>query len=283
MLPSRDRQLAAFERWLEERITFLTDHPRDPITCPTIQPLAPPETTPCKVPARKKHELRRPVSEAGNPESGRFLAWLQSEHYATYTGIRQSHIDDYLSSGPSTRHAIRTFIAWLVASREIAKIQVPHREAQSTPILTQATRISHNRTGLTAGDLPTTDRMAALILLLYANPVGKIAALKATAIEARPDGLYLHLGSVPALLPSQVAETFWNYLQHRPNQKPPTRTVRGSSPAPCPATTLIQRACSKGFETETSTSTASETPLSPTSPDNSIPLRWQNPLVTAAR
>jgi hypothetical protein len=58
-------------------------------------------------------------------ESVRFLAWLLAEHDATYTVIRQSHLDDYLASGPSIRHAINTFIAWLVTSREIAKVRVP--------------------------------------------------------------------------------------------------------------------------------------------------------------
>lgn len=219
MLPPRDRHLAAFERWLDERIRSLADH-RD------IQ-------SPIERFGRWHHLKRlRAKSLPGKnmnfavrsakqeiTESGRFLAWLQSEHHSTCTSIRQSHIDDYLSSGPSTRHAIGTFIVWLVASREIAKVRVPRREAQSAPILTQAARISHIRTCLTAGEIPAADRVAALILLLYAHPVGKIAALKATAIEARPDGLYLRLGSVPALLPSQVSETFWDYLQNRPNQQ----------------------------------------------------------------
>ena len=56
-------------------------------------------------------------------------------------------------------------------------------------------------------------------MLPYAQPIGKIAALKTTAIQARPDGLYLYLRSVPALLPAQAADTFWEYVQHRPNQQ----------------------------------------------------------------
>lgn len=219
MLPPRDRQLAAFERWLEMRIASLADH---------FDIQAPIERF------GRWHHLKRlrakslpgknmnfAVRSAKQEitESGRFLAWLESEHDVTFKGIRQSHIDDYLSSGPSTRHTMRTFIVWLVTSHEIATVQVPRREAQSTPILTQAARIRHIRVCLTAGEMPPADRVAALILLLYAHPVGKIAALKATTIEARPDGLYLHLGSEPVLLPSQVTETFWNYVQHRPNQQ----------------------------------------------------------------
>jgi hypothetical protein len=74
--------------------------------------------------------------------------------------------------------------------------------------------------------MPAADRVAALILLLYAHPVGKIAALKTSALEARPDGLYLRLGSVPALLPAQVAATFWDYVHNRPTQQ----TVNTDSP-----------------------------------------------------
>ena len=226
MLPPRDRQLAAFERWLEERIVSLADHREIQGPIERFGRWHHLKRLRAKSLPGKNMNFAVRSAKQEITESGRFLAWLLSEHDTTYTDIRQSHLDDYLASGPSTRHAINTFIASLVTSREIAKVRVPRREARSTPILTQAARIDHIRACLTAGEMPAADRVAALILLLYAHPVGKIAALKTSALEAQPDGLYLRLGSVPALLPAQVAATFWDYVHNRPNQQ----TVNTDSP-----------------------------------------------------
>jgi hypothetical protein len=64
-----------------------------------------------------------------------------------------------------------------------------------------------------------TFRVAGLILLLFGQPVGKIAALKCSDLQALPDGLHLSLGNIPVLVPAQIAPMFWEHLQHRPNQQ----------------------------------------------------------------
>jgi hypothetical protein len=109
MLPDRDRQLAAFEGWLATRIHDLAETPH-------IQALI-------ERFARWHHLKRlRAMASPGKSlnttvrsakqeitETGKFLVWLMTDHGLAVHGLRQGHLNQYLSDGPSTRYAIRTF------------------------------------------------------------------------------------------------------------------------------------------------------------------------------
>ncbi len=219
MLPDRDRQLAAFEQWLATRIQDLT-------ATPNIQ-------APIERFARWHHLKRlRQMASPGKSlntavrsakqeitETGKFLAWLHAEHGLTIHGLRQAHLNQYLSEGPSTRYAIRTFIVWLIKNKEIARLEIPHRYAATKPLITQQQRIELIRQCIESNETPLTFRVAALILLLFGQPIGKIAALKCADLQALPEGLHLGLGNIPVLVPAQIAPMFWEHLHHRPNQQ----------------------------------------------------------------
>ena len=219
MLPERDRHLAAFERWLDTRLEHLGGIAN--VERPVGQ-------------FARWHHLRRlrKMSEPGKDlkpatrsakqeitEAGKFVTWLHEQHQIDLPDCRQAHIDDYLSSGPSTRNHIRTFIVWHLKAGTVAKLTVPHRYGEHKPLITQARRIELIRTCMTATGIAKSSRVAGLILLLYAQPITKIAALKISDLIARPDGIYLALGESPAQIPAQVSELFWDYLRDRPNQR----------------------------------------------------------------
>lgn len=232
MLPDRDRQLAAFERWLAIRIEDLA-------ATPQVQ-------SPIETFARWHHlkRLRAMTGQGRNlntavrsakqeiTESGKFLTWLAATHGLAVRGIGQAHLNEYLANGPSTRYAIRTFIVWLIKNKEIAKVVMPYRHAVTKPLITQQRRIELIRHCMESGEKAPAFRIAALILLLFGQPVGKIAALKCSDLQALPDGLHLSLGTIPVLVPAQIASFFWDYLADRPNQQ----TGNGASPWLFPGT-----------------------------------------------
>jgi hypothetical protein len=219
MLPDRDRQLAAFERWLTLRIEDLS-------ATPQIQ-------SPLETFARWHHlkRLRAMTGQQKNlntavrsakqeiTETGKFLTWLAATHGLAAAGIGQAHINEYLADGPSTRYAIRTFIVWLIKNKEIGRLEIPHRYALTKPLITQQQRLALIRHCIESTASPLGLRVAGLILLLFGQPVGKIAALKCLDLQALPDGLHLNLGTVPVPVPEQIAPMFWDYLNHRPNQQ----------------------------------------------------------------
>lgn len=219
MLPDRHRQLAAFEQWLAVRVQDLagTPHIQAPIErfarwhhLKRLRALAGPGKTLNTAVRSAKQEIT---------ESGKFLLWLGTDHGLAIAGIRQAHVNEYLAAGPSTRYAIRTFIVWLIKNKEIARLDIPHRYAATKPMITQHRRIELIRRCVESNEAPLTFRVAALILLLFGQPVGKIAALKCSDLQALPDGLHLNLGNIPVLVPAQIAPMFWEHLHHRPNQQ----------------------------------------------------------------
>ena len=219
ILPERNGDIATLERWIEERLSSLADMPqiRDPLGR-----------------FARWHHLGRLRQRSGSgidlnyairsakqeiTESGRFLKWLYDTHQLTASGIRQAHVDEWLSEGPSTRHRIRTFIVWLIEIGQIDTVTVPPRTAKTSPMLDQPTRMRHVRRCLNDTRMPTADRLASLILLLYGHPIGKIAGLRTASIQTKPDGLYLRLGPTPARMPDPMATIAWEHLHARANQQ----------------------------------------------------------------
>lgn len=105
MLPDRDRQLAAFERWLATRILDLagTPHIQSPIErfarwhhLKRLRTMASPGKSLNTAVRSAKQEIT---------ESGKFLTWLEADHGLTIAGLRQAHLNEYLTTGPSTRYA----------------------------------------------------------------------------------------------------------------------------------------------------------------------------------
>lgn len=152
-------------------------------------------------------------------EAGKFVTWLHEQHQIDLPDCCQVHIEDYLSSGPSTRHAIRIFIVWHLKAGTVSRLAVPHRNSEHKTLITHARRLELIYHCVNATGASKSSRVAGLILLPYAQPIIKIAGLKTTDLITRPDGLYLANGESPALIPEQISELFWDYLRDRPNQQ----------------------------------------------------------------
>lgn len=219
VLPYRDRQLAKFERWLETRLRELSVRPdiQSPVeTFARWHHLKRLRTLASEGPIRNTsiNSAKQEITAAGS-----FLAWLEAEYGLTSAETRQEHLDEYLSTGPSTRFRLRNFIVWLNKKKNIPRIEVPHRSTSAKPMMTQVQRLDLIGRCMSAESGSLTARVAALLLLLYAQPVGKIAALRCEDLETLPDGLHLRLGNLPVLVPSQFAPVLWQHLSDRQNQQ----------------------------------------------------------------
>ena len=170
-------------------------------------------------------------------ETGKFLKWLYAEHGLAMQGLRQAHLNQYLGEGPTTRYAIRTFLVWQIKNKEIGRLEIPHRYAATKPLITQQQRLDLIRQCIESTGAPLSFRVAGLILLLFGQPVGKIAALQCVDLQALPEGLHLSLGNIPVLVPAQIAPMFWDHYTTGPTNRLATRGAGGSSPGPCPANT----------------------------------------------
>lgn len=218
LLPNRDHYLALFERWLDNKLADVDD-------ADIIRPVES---------FARWHHLRRirslsaerptrgPVHSAKQEitETIKFLTWLKLTHGRTVNSCVQTDVDAWLAAGPTTRHAIRTFFVWAVKNRTCTNITIGFRQAKTVPVLTQGQRLAMLKACLTDNIDTMPYRVAATFLLLYAQPVVKIAAMKSTDVILTPDGLRLSLGEGdPAPVPEPFAALLTEHLAARPNMR----------------------------------------------------------------
>jgi hypothetical protein len=216
VLPCRDKYVAYFEKWIDDKLASVSD--------PEIsQPIKQFATW---------HHLRRinELSLDGQPtrgpvhaskqditESLKFLQWLRAAHGRTIANCTQQDVDQWIASGPTTRHAIRTFLVWCKKMRINRSVTLGFREAKTVRSLTQDQRLAWIRELLTGESESLPYRVAATLLLLYAQPLVRIAALPMTKVIVAPDGLSLALGVTPSPVPEPFAAMLRSHINSRPN------------------------------------------------------------------
>ena len=158
-------------------------------------------------------------------ETIKFLTWLYETHHRNASTCRQQDVDEWLATGPTTRYHVRAFFAWAKRSRINTAVQVQSRQTQSVPLLTQEQRLAWIKE-LLGGDVESFPyRVAGTLLLLYAQPLVKIAALQTTAIVLTPHETRISLGAEPVPVPEPFAGMLKDHLRNRPN----LRTAGGTA------------------------------------------------------
>jgi DNA-directed RNA polymerase specialized sigma24 family protein len=227
LLPSRDEHLAAFELWLAAKL--------DAIDSPAVRGSVEQFAT--------WHHLRRLRSESkpGQSTDGpkraakqeitetiKFLTWLEQTHDRTASTCSQHDVDDYLAWGPTTRHLVRTFFVWAKRSKINTTVTIEHRQAKTTPTITQDQRLAWLKELLTGDSESLPYRIAGILLLLYAQPLTKIASLQATAVTRVGGETRIALGKEPTPVPEPFASQLHHHIYNRPNQ----RTTGGAVATP---------------------------------------------------
>ncbi len=231
ILPDRGNpRLARFQTWLENRLDTLADRP-DVRTA--LEQFA------------RWHHLRRihgnrirnmdnatRTAKQEITEAGKFLIWLSENHHVTVDALTQAHVDEYFSTGTTTRMAARNFLQWRAKTGIGKRYHLKYREARQTPLASSHERFTLIRTVLESEAVVLNNRIAALMLLLYALPVRRIAEMRTEQVEVTPTGISLHLGEHPAPVPEPLLPLFHEYLTSRANQ----RTTNNQSPWLFPGT-----------------------------------------------
>lgn len=144
----------------------------------------------------------RQLETTGGLKQGTFLAAKQSTTMAIgfldYLKGRghgpgdctQSDVDAWLAGGPTTRSLARGFVRWASQRGHLPAVEFPYRTARSTPVISQAQRLDHLR-ALTdpAARMPAAERVAALFLLLYGQPLTRITRMRLDQIHDAEDTL----------------------------------------------------------------------------------------------
>ena len=175
-----------------------------------------PAQEPCPA-CQSREQARVHLAKQEITEVGRLLAWLH-EHDTTLADCTQAHLDRWITTGPSTRSLVRPFLAWARHHRLApTDVELARRHARTTPTVTDETRFGWLRRCLVGEADTLAYRVAAVLLLLYAQPLVRVASLRRHQILATPDGSALLLGDEPAAVPHPFSGLLEQHLEHLPN------------------------------------------------------------------
>lgn len=136
------------------------------------------------------------------------LEWLTTRHLTLAT-CRQDHLDQWLTSDHVTgRREAGHFVRWAIATRQTRRdLHFPAlRWVGPTGAINAEHRWSVARRLLHDDTLKPEDRVAGLLLLLYAQRPAIISRLTIDQVERQDTGtVLLHLGSAPVVLPEPLA------------------------------------------------------------------------------
>ena len=222
-LPDLDRQLLDFEAWLTRRLHGLAEHPHERLlrqfglwhqlprmrTKAALAPLTPP--------ARTYAQLEFIHATA-------FCTWL-AEHHHRPTELAQLDLDRYYTALKiGHRQSLRGFLNWAMTSHNLPTLTFARTRFTTGEALTQTRRLDllrhlvtdHDDGDRDGDDRPLRMRVAACVLLLYAQPVTRIMTLTIDDIADDDGAMTLRLGDPPAPVPEPFAALVRRLLAQRP-------------------------------------------------------------------
>ena len=221
LLPYRDPAIARFERWIDTKLETI-----DPSTRRPVERFA------------KWHHLRhiRKIAIDGISsqaavhnakqeitEALKFVLWLTSERHHTLRTCSQADINLWLATGPTTRSVIRTFIVFASKERLSPALTVPHRQGRTSRNITHEERLTWITRCLDEEPSTLPVRAAALLLLLYAQPLIRVATLPLTAIDDDGQAMHVRFDTIRVYVPDPFASILREHLTNRAPAR--TRTI----------------------------------------------------------
>ncbi|MFE7835943.1 hypothetical protein ACFU53_07750 [Streptomyces sp. NPDC057474] len=225
VLPAIDKQICSFERWLLGHLADITD----PEHAQLVRRFATWEVLP-KLRTRAEKKPLTPASRryAGDQvkHATAFPGWLSERGLALPT-CRQTDIDAWhVEHNEHGRNTIRAFLLWCIASKLTRRFRLPAAVIRQASPLPQHERVDLLGRVLTDHDLPLRPRVAAAIVLLYAQPLSRVVRLTIDDVIHDDDQVLLRLGEPPTPVPAPVADLLLSWIPNRDNMN--TATNRDS-------------------------------------------------------
>jgi hypothetical protein len=215
LLPARDAELLKFEQWSAAQLD-------------RIQPREDRQALATYVAWHHHRRLARHLADGTLKPSAwgtarqqvraaaAFLTWLRSRG-TTLAGCDQHDVDEWFANGPSTRVFARRFITFAVQRRICRPLRVPVPQHGQPSALPHHERIAVIRRLFTDDNLATVDRVAGLLVLLYAQPVARISRLPVEAVTVTDQRVWLRIAAEQLPLPEPLADLMTRLLAQRRN------------------------------------------------------------------
>lgn len=134
-------------------------------------------------------------------------------HGCSLTTFPQRELDAYLTGSPSQRDALAAFTRWLRQNRK-SRLHVEHRKHQLAGARFESDhRWRMARRFLQDKQISPSDRVGALLVLLYGMHLTRILAIERTQVDVGPAQVTLNIGKEPIELPDALGEAVTDLLK----------------------------------------------------------------------
>ncbi|MCB0910074.1 MAG: site-specific integrase [Propionibacteriaceae bacterium] len=213
-LPDYDHYLDRFERWLPGWLDTIPDpdhrqiltryakwhvhrHLRNAATDDTIGPY-------------REQTARRQLRVAAA-----FLTDLQAAG-RPLERCTQAHLDAWLATATcADKTTARDFLSWTIRTRIAPRLRLPPVKDNPATVISQQHRLEILRRILTDAAIPTVDRVVATLILLYAQRLQRILALRLGDITDGAEGLTINLTGTAVDVPAPFDELIRAHLVER--------------------------------------------------------------------
>ncbi|MFJ1569875.1 hypothetical protein ACIOG8_37665 [Streptomyces erythrochromogenes] len=217
VLPHRDRHLLLFERRLPEWLDTIADAEHRQLlnrfaTWHLLRKL--------RATAAKRPLGPGAVKTARTQliQAAAFLVWL-AERDRAVGECTQTDLDAWFAQDATARRVVQAFLRWSMDHQVMPRLKAPTIRTENPAPISQHHRIALIRKIMTSDDLPLMERIAAALILLYAQPVRRLVRLTVHDVQRDGDQVALLLGDPPTPVPEPFAELLFGYIRDgRPNR-----------------------------------------------------------------
>ncbi|MDQ3717167.1 MAG: hypothetical protein M3381_14335 [Actinomycetota bacterium] len=149
---------------------------------------------------------RTAINHARNQVLGatRFLDWLAA-HDLTLATCGQGDLDLWLATGGRSRYDVRHFVKWTSERNLSPQLKVPSLRSGPGVVLDAEERWVTIAKLLRAPDIETADRVAGSFVLLYAQPLSRIAVMTVDAVTTTDTDVSVRFGTKAVVVPDPLA------------------------------------------------------------------------------
>jgi hypothetical protein len=255
ILPAANKHLLHFETWLTHRLAELDGHPHQQ----TLRRFATWEL----LPRLRSRARQRPLTPNIRRFTGEqftaartFLTWLD-EHDRTLATCTQADLDIWNATHPEhSRRVLRVFLLWAMNNRRMRRLVLPSQQPSKGERLSQHRRLELIRRAATDEAIPLPTRVAACLMLLYAQPVSRLLHLTVDDVLHQHEEVFLQIGDPPTPVPEPFAALLVELIDHRQNMTTATNpNARWLFPGrragqPLNNGTMLQQLRDHGFPTQ---------------------------------
>ena len=215
VLPPVDRHLMLFQRWLGDTLAGI-DRPEhrqvvERFAAWHVQRRLRRSAEAGPVTAKQTQQARAEIRLAIA-----FLTWLGERGRGLGT-CGQADIDAWYAGAYTARRLTHAFLRWSMRNQLLTPVTIPNQNTTNPTPINQKQRLTTIRRLLTEDDIPLLTRLAATLMLLYAQPLTRIPRLRIDDVLHQDNEVSIQLGDPPSPVPEPFAGLLMQHIDQRLN------------------------------------------------------------------